>query len=139
MKILLVKIRDQAGEMGKCDWVHGEGAILDLIVDVEVQSIRRNFVCPQTISYLAQLRFGRVRIPRLLISECPQRRQRRSSREIDVSAQDLFWCWAIDHVVVQRAAFCAKNDGLSRLLAKVKPAAPGVIQKEPVAAARTRC
>jgi len=55
-----------------------------------------------------------------------------SSGEVGVAFYNLLRVRAIDQVIVERASFCAKRVGLTRLLAEVEPGAPGVVQEQPI-------
>ncbi len=56
------------------------------------------------------------------------------SGEVGVAFDYLFRSGTADQVVVERAAFGAERIGVARLLAKVEPGAPGVVEEKPVSA-----
>ena len=132
MKMLFAQIGNQARKIRESFGIDGEGAILVLVVDVEVDHVGRNSVGAKTVGDFSNLRFGRVAVTRLLETESPQRRQRRRSGEIGVGLDNLFGRGAVEKVIVERSAFGAEGIHIARLLAKVKPRAPGVVEKNPV-------
>src|ERR1035438_2199298 len=133
MEMFLPQIRDESWEVGKSLGIDGERPILELVVDVEVKHVRGNPVGTQTVGDLAYLRFRSVAVPRLLEAQRPQRRKRRHSGEICVAFHNLLRRWAIEHVVVERAALGAEGYRVPRLLAEVEPGAPCVVEKKAVA------
>src|SRR5579864_631943 len=132
MQMLFAQIRNKLREVGVGLGIDGEGAILDLVVDVKVEHVRGNSVVAQTSSDLASLRFRSVAVAGLLESERPQRRKRRRPGEISVGFNHFFRRGAVEHVVIERAAFGAESNRVPRLLAEVKPGAPRIIEKDAV-------
>src|SRR5271167_2705474 len=133
-EVLLAQIGNESGEVGESFAIDGEGAILELVVDVEVEDIGRYRVGAKTLGNLPHLRFRSVAVARLLEAKSPQRRQRGRSGEIGIALYHLFRRWAIEHVVVKRATFGAEENGVPRLFAEVKPGAPGVVEEKSITA-----
>ena len=120
--------------MGKVCGFDGEGPVPVLIINVEIEYVARNLVGAKAVGDLADLRFRSVTVARLLEAEGPQRRKRMGSGKVRVSFDHLLRVRTIDQVIVERAAFGAERIGVARLLAEVEPAAPCVVEKNPVVA-----
>src|ERR1700680_2978406 len=58
-----------------------------------------------------------------------------SSGEVGITFHHLLRGRPVDQVIVERPAFGAEGVGVTRLLAEVKPGAPGVVEKQAIAAA----
>ena len=134
-KCSLRRSETKSGKVGERLGIDGEGPVLELVVDVEIEHVGGDAVGAETVGDFTYLRLGSVAVARLLESERPQRRQRRESGEIGVAFHDLLRSGAVEEVVVERATFRAEGDGVARLLAEVEPGAPGVVEEKAVARA----
>src|ERR1035441_2692373 len=133
MEMFLPQIRDESREVGESLRIDSKRPILELVIDVKVKHVRGNPVGTQAVGDLAYLRFRSVAVPRLLEAQRPQWRKRRHSGEIRVAFHNLLRRWAIEHVVIERAALGAEGYRVPRLLAEVEPGAPCVVEKKAVA------
>ena len=62
VEVFSLELGNHAGKIREGCCVDGEGAILDLIVDVEINNIGRNSVSAETIGDLPDLRFRTVAV-----------------------------------------------------------------------------
>ena len=74
VEVLLGEVVDHLGEIGKVLGVDGEGAVLVLVVDVEVEGVGGKVVGAETVGYACELGVGEVAIAGLLEAEAPERR-----------------------------------------------------------------
>src|SRR4029077_8338634 len=125
---------NQSGEIRERFGIDGERPIPVLIVDVEIDDVGRDPVIAKTRSDFPDLRLRSVTVARLLETQRPERGERRFPGEISVGFHDLLRRGAVNEVVVERAAFGAEGNRIARLLAEIEPGAPGVVEKNPVAA-----
>ena len=134
-KVDRCKLGDEFSEVGKRRRRHRERPVAILVVDIEVQRVRRDVIVPEARRDRARLALGRVRVTRLLKAEAPQRRERRGPREVGKRLDDRFGCRRHHHVVVDRAAFRAEGQHVALGPAEVEISAPGVVEEEPERAA----
>src|ERR1035438_9938975 len=139
MEVLFAQIGNESGEVRESLGIDGEWSILVLVVDVEVEHVGRNLVGAETVGDLPSLGFRSVAVARLLEAKRPQRRKWRHSGEISVAFHDLFRRGAIEKIIVERAAFGAEGNRVARLLAEVKPRAPGVVEEHAITAGAADC
>ena len=88
--------------------INRKRTMLLLKIDVEVEGIRRKAILPEPRCNLAHSALGLIAEARLLISKCPEGRQRRRSGDPGISRHDLLWLGTINKVVVDRPMFRAK-------------------------------
>src|SRR6267378_159368 len=105
--------------MGKAFTIDGEGSVALLEIDIEIDHIGRNFLCPQGRGDFADAGFRVVAVTALLIAETPERRQRRAADEAGVLLDYFLGVGAGEKIVVDLATFGAER----------KAAAVGVIKK----------
>src|SRR6267378_1665653 len=115
--------------MGKAFTIDGEGSVALLEIDIEIDHIGRNFLCPQGRGDFADAGFRVVAVTALLIAETPERRQRRAADEAGVLLDYLLGVGAGEKIVVDLATFGAEGKVIGRFLAEIKAAAVGVIKK----------
>src|ERR1035437_2280506 len=139
MEVLFAQIGNESGEDRESLGIDGEWSILVLEVDVEVEHAGRNLVGAETVGDLPSLGFRSVAVARLLEAKRTQRRKWRHSGEISVAFHDLFRRGAIEKIIVERAAFGAEGNRVARLLAEVKPRAPGVVEEHAITAGAADC
>ena len=124
VKVLSVRGRGSSGEKcGNCCRIDGEGAVLVLVVDVEIDGVGGDMVGAEAVGDLHDAGLGIVAVTRLLEAERPERRQRRRAGEPGVGFDDVFGIGAVDEVVVDGAVRCAE----------------GVLAREPRGRSRRRC
>ena len=132
VKALGAKIRNHFLEGGKVFAIDGEGGIALLIVNVQVDDIGGDFLVAQSFHNFADARLGIIAIAALLVTERPERGQRRSAGHGRVLLDDFFRFGTGDEVVVQLTAFSAKRKVVSRLFAEVERTAVSIVEENAV-------
>ena len=96
LEMVLVEIVVEPFGVGELLRVEGEDTVAIHIVDVHPDDIGRNFVFPQFVGNLHDLRIRLVAEAALLIAQCPQRRQLHGAGEVDERLHELPGAVALD-------------------------------------------
>ena len=132
---LRAKIGNHFFERGKILAINRKRRVAILKINIEVDDIRGYFLLPKRIDDFPRARFRIIRVPALLISERPERRQRGASSHCRVSGDDFLGLRSGNEVVVQLAAFGAEGKVIRRLLTKIEHASIGVIEEKSISRA----
>ena len=132
LETIFAEVANHLFEVRKVFAIDGEGAVMILIINVEVNHIGGNFSLAEIASDFSHPRLRIITVTALLKSQRPERRQRRAAHQRGEIFHNLLGMRAVKEVVVQLAAIGAERIGVARFFAKIKVAAPGVIQKNSV-------
>src|SRR3984885_400640 len=73
MKIFRGELCDHPGKVREAIAVHSKRAVLLLEINVQIDCIRGNVICPEPVSYFDHSRLRSIAIPGLLVAETPDR------------------------------------------------------------------
>ena len=104
VQMLCFQILNHLVKVRKSIRIHRERTILDLIINVQPDHVRRNMLAAQPVRNAAHFRFGIVTVARLLEPQRPQRRQRRRPCEPCPRLHHSLGRRTVKDVVVQRSA-----------------------------------
>ncbi len=124
----------ESRQVGKSGLVGGEGPVAVLVVDVHPDHIGRDAFGAHAVGDAAHFRGTHVTVARLLEAERPLRRERRLAAQVGVALDHAAQRRSVNQVVVNRPVRGTEGEHPGILPAKVKPAPPGVVQQEAVAA-----
>ena len=100
-----------------------------LIVNIEVDGVGRNFLFAQEPCDLPHAGFGIVAVAALLVTEGPERRQRRAPRERGVLLDDFFRLRPCKEIIIQFSTFRAEGKIVRGLFAEIESAAVSVVEE----------
>ncbi len=126
---------DHVGEGGEGSWIDGEGTVLELVVDVEVEGVGGDLVFAEAVGDSEDAGLGVVAVAGLLEAEAPEGRERGGAGEPGVGFDDVTWGGAVEEVVVDGAVGGAEGVGVGVLLAEVEGGAEGVVDEDAEGAA----
>src|SRR3984957_14575550 len=129
MEVFGFELSHHPGEIRELCAVDGEGEILVLNLDVEVDGIGRYFVSPQTVGNLKHSRLRIISVTGLLEAEGPEGGQRRFACKPRVGFNDLPGGGPVNKVVIQGSIDGAEVVDARLHLAEVKAASPGVVEQ----------
>src|SRR5260370_40735079 len=101
-----------------------------LIADVQPDHIGGNALGAQAVGDTMHLGGRHIAVPGLLEAKSPCRCQGRLPGEIRIPLDDVMNARPINQVVIDRSGGGAEGQRLGILLAKVEPAAPGIIEQD---------
>src|SRR5579871_6075317 len=128
-KILFPQIFNHLCEMRELHLIDGERSIVILIINVQIERIRRNPVCTQAVCDLSHFGLRMVAVARLLKSKRPKRWQRRWSSQPCICRKHMLGIGPIKDVIVERPAFRTERVGIRILSAKIKTGSPRVVEQ----------
>src|SRR5277367_4119049 len=109
MKVLGFELGQHPGEIWKLLAIDGEGKILILKIDVQINGIGRDPVSPETISDLEHSRLQVITVAGLLETERPHRGERRLTCKPRIGFEDLPGGGTVNEVVAQGTIHRAKG------------------------------
>ena len=129
-----VEAADHAWEIGEALRVNRKGPVFFLIINVEIQNVRRDLLLAKRARDLLNARLRSVAVTRLLEPERPEGRKRRASREVRIALDHLLGVESVNEVIVEVPALRAEGIGVRVGMAKVELRAPSVVEKNSVGA-----
>ena len=114
-------------ELGR---IYGEGAIVILVVDVQIDSIRRDVIGAEAVGNLNDTRLWVVAVAGLLETERPEWRKGCGSSEPGVGFDDVFGVGPVHQVVVDGTVRGSKGILIPDLTTEVKEGAPRVVEED---------
>src|SRR5205085_617484 len=132
LETLLAEVANHAFEVRESLAVDGERGIALLVIDVEVENVGGNFVFAESARDFQDPGLRKVAVPRLLETECPERRQGHVPNQRSVGLQNFLGIGTEKKVVVQLAAFGSEGVSVAGGASEVEAAAPGVVEKDAI-------
>ena len=123
------------GGSGNRSRVPGERVEAFEVVDVEPDHVSRNPTLAEVLRDEAHLGVRVIRVPALMVSKRPPRRQGHPTGERGVAIDHALGIGTVDEVVIELSAVGAEREPSLRLVTDVEVAAERVVEKDAVAAA----
>src|ERR1035438_6363772 len=115
--------------MREACWVHGEGAVLFLEIDVQIEDVGWYLVRAQARCDFAQSTFCLVAKARLLKSKRPPRRQRRQPGQPCVGHHYSLGVRTVEKIIIDRTVTGSKRVDVVLPPPEVKTGAPRIDRK----------
>ena len=130
VEVLFGEVVDHLGEAREVLCVDGEGAVLVLVVDVEIEGVGGEVVGAEAVGDFHELGLVHVAIAGLLKTKGPEGRNGRGAGEPGVGFDYFFRIGAVEEVVVEGAVGGAEGVVVGGLVAEVEEGAEGVVEED---------
>ena len=130
VEVLGGKVGDHLGEVREGLGVYGEGAVVVLVVDVEVEGVGGDVVGAEGVGDGVDFGLRHIAVAGLLEAEGPEGWEGCGAGEPGVGFDDVFGGGAVEEVVVYGAVGSAEGVLVGVFAAKVEEGAPGVVEED---------